>query len=90
VLFSFRFDRNLNVSTDLRKQIPNMELGKNPCGVGRPVDRRTERICRFTAAALPTSVKTVKFGDKTKDPNCRYGQSAVSIQQVTTTRLVYV
>jgi len=26
----------------------------------------TERIFRFTATALPTSVKTIKFGDKKK------------------------
>jgi len=28
------------------------------------VDRRTERICPFPAAALPTRVQMIKFGDK--------------------------
>ena len=31
--------------------------------------RRTERICPFPAAALPTRVKMIKFGDKTKVKN---------------------
>jgi len=51
-----------------------MELGQNPCGVGRTVPRmpiygRTEHICHFTPAALPTSVKMIKFGEKMKVQN---------------------
>jgi hypothetical protein len=48
-----------------------MELRGNPVAGCRsvpcmPTDRRTVRICCFPAAALPTRVKTIKFGDKTK------------------------